>query len=140
MRDQHSNDFSAARELARMKHRGLRAPIAAIEAIEAATQLTFEEGCRVEQKLFVECLYSDQAKALIHIFFAEREAAKIPDIPMDTRTIPIQSVAVIGAGTMGTGIAMVFANAGIRVLLTDMEEMALQKGVANIRRTYEASV
>ncbi len=140
MRDQHSNDFSAARELARMKHRGLRAPIAAIEAIEAATQLTFEEGCRVEQKLFVECLYSDQAKALIHIFFAEREAAKIPDIPKDTRTIPIQSVAVIGAGTMGTGIAMVFANAGIRVLLTDMEEMALQKGVANIRRTYEALV
>lgn len=140
MRDQHSNAFSAAREAARTKRRGLRAPIAAIEAIEAATQLTFEEGCRVEQKLFVECLYSDQAKALIHIFFAEREAGKIPDIPKDTGTIPIQSVAVIGAGTMGTGIAMVFANAGIRVLLTDMEELALQKGVANIRRTYEASV
>src|SRR5580704_9443541 len=75
--------FSSARETAAKKQRGLLAPVAAVEAIEAATKLPFEEGCKVEQKLFIDCLFSDQSKSLIHVFFSEREVTKIPDIPKD---------------------------------------------------------
>ncbi len=66
------------------------APLAAIDAVEAATKLPFEEGCKLERKLFMDCLFSDQSKALIHVFFGEREVAKIPDIPKDTRAHPSQ--------------------------------------------------
>jgi len=138
--EQSAPHFSAARERARTKQRGMMAPLAAIDAVEAATKLPFQEGCQVEQKLFRDCLFSDQSKALIHIFFAEREVAKIPDIPKETPTIPVNSVAVVGAGTMGGGIAMVFANAGIPVLLKDAEPSALDRGLATIRRNYDNSV
>ena len=116
------------------------APLAAIEAIEAATKLPFEQGCEKERELFVKCLFSDQSKALIHVFFGEREVAKIPDVPKDTPLIPVNKAAVVGAGTMGGGIAMVFANAGIPVLLKDADQPALDRGMANIQKNYASSV
>ena len=132
--------FSAAREAVAKKQRGLLAPLAAIDAIEAATTLPFEEGCQVEQKLFIDCLFSDQSKSLIHVFFSEREVSKIPDVPKETPIIPIKSAAVVGAGTMGGGIAMVLANAGIPVLLKEAEQPALDRGLATIRSNYANSV
>ena len=138
--EQNERIFAAARETVRKKQRGMMAPLAAIDAVEAATKLSFEDGCREEQRLFIECLQSDQSKALIHVFFGEREVAKIPDVPKDTPTIPVNSVAVIGAGTMGGGIAMVFANAGIPVLLKETDQAALDRGLANIQKNYASSV
>ena len=132
--------FSAARETVAKKQRGLLAPVAAIDAIEAAARMPFEEGCQAEQKLFVECLFSEQSKSLIHIFFSEREVSKIPDIPKETTTIPIKSAAVVGAGTMGGGIAMVLANAGISVLLKEADQAALDRGLATIKSNYANSV
>jgi len=132
--------FSAARETVAKKQRGLLAPVAAMTAIEAATTLPFAEGCQVEQKLFVECLFSDQSKALIHVFFSEREVSKIPDVPKETPLIPIKSAAVVGVGTMGGGIAMVLANAGIPVLLKDADQAALDRGLATIQSNYANSV
>jgi 3-hydroxyacyl-CoA dehydrogenase len=132
--------FSAARETVAKKQRGLLAPVAAITSIEAATTLTFAEGCQVEQKLFIECLFSDQSKALIHVFFSEREVSKIPDVPKETALIPIKSAAVVGAGTMGGGIAMVLANAGIPVVLKDADQAALDRGLATIQSNYANSV
>ena len=132
--------FSAARETAAKKQRGLLAPVAAVEAIEAATKMPFEEGCKVEQKLFIDCLFSDQSKSLIHVFFSEREVTKIPDIPKDTPLIPIKTAVVVGAGTMGGGIAMVLANAGIPVLLKETDQAALDRGLATIKSNYANSV
>ena len=132
--------FSAAREATRKKHRGMPAPLAAVDAIEAATKLPFAEGVTEEQRLFTQCLFSDQSKALIHVFFAEREVTKIPGVPKDTPTIPIHRAAVVGAGTMGGGIAMVFANAGIPVLLRDTDQAAIDRGLANIQKNYATSV
>jgi len=138
--EQNSVIFAAARDAARKKQRGMTAPLAAIDAVEAATKRPFEEGCREERRLFAECLNSDQSKALIHVFFGEREVAKIPDIPKDVATIPVTSAAVVGAGTMGGGIAMVLANAGIPVLLKEADQAALDQGLAKIRKNYATSV
>jgi len=132
--------FGAARDAAGKKQRGMKAPLAAIDAVEAATRLSFEEGCQAEAKLFTECLFSDQSKALIHIFFGEREVAKIPDVPKETPVLPVNRVAVVGSGTMGGGIAMVFANAGIPVLLKDVDEATLELGIGKIRKNYASSV
>src|SRR6266436_8658442 len=132
--------LAAAREKARKKQRGLLAPLAAIDAIEAATKLTFTEGCQKEEDLFTQCLFSDQSKALIHAFFGEREVAKIPDIPKETPIVPVNSVGIVGAGTMGGGIAMVFANAGIPVLLKESDQATLDRGLANIQKNYANSV
>ena len=132
--------FTAARNAAGKKQRGLKAPLAAIDAVEAATRLSFEEGCQAEAKLFNECLFSDQSKALIHVFFGEREVAKIPDVPRETPVIPVNRVAVVGSGTMGGGIAMVFANAGIPVLLKDVDQAALDVGMGKIQKNYAGSV
>jgi 3-hydroxyacyl-CoA dehydrogenase len=132
--------FSAARAAASKKQRGLKAPLAAIDAVEAATKLPFEEGCQAEAKLFTECLFSDQSKALIHVFFGEREVAKIPDIPKDAPVTPVNRVAVVGSGTMGGGIAMVFANAGIPVLLKEVDQPALDVGIGKIQKNYANSV
>jgi 3-hydroxyacyl-CoA dehydrogenase len=130
--------FAAARASVRKKQRGTIAGLAAIDAVEAATTLSFDEGCQVEQKLFRECLFSDQSKALIHVFFGEREVAKVPDGAKEI--FPVKSVAVVGAGTMGSGIAMVFANAGIPVLLKDADQPSLERGLATIRKNYASSV
>ncbi len=132
--------FAAAREGARKKQRNLIAPLAAIEAVEAAVKLPFDEGIRREAALFQDCLFSEQSKALIHVFFGEREVAKVPEIPKDTAAMEVKTAAVVGAGTMGGGIAMVFANAGIPVLLKEMDAEALERGMATIRRNYENSV
>src|SRR5713226_2498006 len=138
--EQNASIFAAARETARKKQRNLIAPLAAIDAVETATKLPFSEGCQREQELFAKCLFSDQSKALIHVFFGEREVVKIPDIPRETQTIPVNTVAVVGAGTMGGGIAMVFANAGIPVLLKETDQAALDRGLSNIQKNYVNSV
>jgi 3-hydroxyacyl-CoA dehydrogenase len=138
--EQNAAMFVAARETARKKQRGLLAPLAAIDAIEAATKLPFVEGCQREEELFTKCLFSDQSKALIHAFFGEREVSKIPDVPKETPVVPINSVGIVGAGTMGGGIAMVFANAGIPVLLKETDQGALDRGLANIQKNYANSV
>src|SRR4030088_3086715 len=132
--------FTAARDATGKKQRGLKARLAAIDAVEAATRLSFEEGCEAEAELFNECLFSDQSKALIHVFFGEREVAKVPDVPKDTPVIPVNRVAVVGSGTMGGGIAMVFANAGIPVLLKDLDQAALDVGMGKIQKNYAGSV
>jgi 3-hydroxyacyl-CoA dehydrogenase len=137
---ENASTFAAARDAAGKKQRGMKAPLAAIDAVEAATRLSFEEGCQTEAKLFTECLFSDQSQALIHVFFGEREVAKIPDVPKETPVIPVNRVAVVGSGTMGGGIAMVFANAGIPVLLKDVDEAALEQGMSKIRKNYASSV
>ena len=93
--EENAGIISAAREQVRKKQRGLQAPLAAVDAVEAATKLSFEEGCEVERRLFTECLFSDQSKALIHVFLGEREVAKIPDVPKDTAVKPIRSVAIV---------------------------------------------
>ncbi|MBO0723785.1 MAG: 3-hydroxyacyl-CoA dehydrogenase, partial [Blastocatellia bacterium] len=127
-------------EAAKKNMRGMIAPLAAISAVEAATRLSFSEGCAKEAALFNECLFSDQSKALIHVFFGEREVAKIPDIPKETKQIEIKKAAVIGAGTMGGGIAMNYANAGIPVIVKETTQEALDRGLATIRKNYENSV
>jgi 3-hydroxyacyl-CoA dehydrogenase len=119
---------------------GVRAPLAAVEAIEAALTLDFEDGSRRERELFAECVVSIESKALRHLFFAERDAAKIPDVPKDAPTVTVARAAVVGAGTMGGGIAMTYANAGIPVLLKEKDQDALDRGVATIRRNYESAV
>jgi 3-hydroxyacyl-CoA dehydrogenase len=138
--EQNAPLFAVARETVRKKQRSLLAPIAAIDAIEAATKLPFEDGCKVEQELFAKCLFSDQSKALIHVFFGEREVAKVPDIPKETTLIPLNRIAVVGAGTMGGGIAMVFSNAGIPVLLKEADQAALDRGMATIQKNYANSI
>jgi 3-hydroxyacyl-CoA dehydrogenase len=138
--EQNAAIFTAAREAARKKQRGLFALLAAIDAIEVATRLPFDEGCEKEEELFTKCLFSDQSRALIHAFFGEREVAKIPDLPKETPTLPVDSVGIVGAGTMGGGIAMVFANAGIPVLLKETDQPALDRGLGSIRKNYANSV
>ncbi|MCW5970748.1 MAG: enoyl-CoA hydratase/isomerase family protein [Blastocatellales bacterium] len=132
--------FAAARSLARKTKRGMTAPLAAIDAVEAATQLSFDDGCRREAEIFRECLFSNQSKSLIHVFFGEREVAKIPGITKETKTYDIKLAAVVGAGTMGGGIAMNYANAGIPVLLKETDQAALDRGLATITRNYANSV
>jgi len=132
--------FQAARDAASKRQRGLTAPLAAIDAVEAATKLPFDDGIREETRIFEECLFSTQSKALIHVFFGERTVAKIPDVPKETAVYPIRKAAVIGAGTMGGGIAMNYANAGIPVRIREASQEALDKGMATIRKNYAASV
>jgi 3-hydroxyacyl-CoA dehydrogenase len=132
--------FEAARAQAQKTARGMLAPMAAIDAVEAATKLSFEEGCAREAELFQQCLFSDQSKAMIHVFFGEREVAKIPDVPKDTEVFEIKKAAIIGAGTMGGGIAMNYANAGIPVIVRELTQEALDRGMATIRKNYENSV
>jgi len=132
--------IAAARETAKKRSRGLIAPLKAIDAVEAATQFSFDEGCAKERQLFEECLFSEQSKALIHVFFSERAVSKIPGLPKDTPLIPIRQAAVVGAGTMGGGIAMAYANAGIPVLLKEVSDEALSRGLARIKNNYLASV
>lgn len=129
---------AAARNEAARRMRGQRAPLAAIEAIEASSRLELTEGLEAEKRLFEECLHGVQARALMHVFFAEREAGRIPD--SGAEPLPaIGKAAILGAGTMGRGIAMCFANAGIPVRLSDITPEALDEAISVIRATYEAS-
>jgi 3-hydroxyacyl-CoA dehydrogenase len=120
--------------------RGGIAPLAAIESIEAALTLSFEAGSAREREIFSGCVLSTESKALRHLFFAEREASKVPGLAKDTPVATIRRAAVVGAGTMGGGIAMCYANAGIPVLLKDVDEATLERGLATIRANYDASV
>ena len=113
------------------------APLQCVEAVAAAVTKKFDDGMKVERNLFLQLVQSNESKALRHAFFAERAASKLPDVPEDTPMRPIQSVAVVGAGTMGGGIAMNFANAGIPVKILEMKQEALDKGLATIRKNYE---
>jgi 3-hydroxyacyl-CoA dehydrogenase len=138
--DENAAHFAAARELAAKTRRRQVAPHKAVEAIEAAATLPFAEGCRRERELFFECVGNEQAKALIHLFFAERAAGKIRDLPPQTAPRPIATVAIVGAGTMGGGIAMACANAGLAVTVKDATQAALDSGFATIRKNYDATV
>ncbi|HYM48897.1 MAG TPA: 3-hydroxyacyl-CoA dehydrogenase NAD-binding domain-containing protein, partial [Burkholderiaceae bacterium] len=131
--------FAAARDQFAKRSRGLPAPTRCIEAVEAAVKLPFEQGLALEREFFIELVQSNESKALRHAFFAERAAAKIPDVPDGTPTRPIKSAAVIGFGTMGGGIAMSFANAGIPVTVFEKDQTALDRGLALCRRNWEAT-
>ena len=127
------------RETVAKRTRGLMAPLKAIEAIEAAG-FPFLQGMEKEAEIFRECLLSDQSKALIHVFFGERVVNKIPGIGKETSKLPIRQAAVVGAGTMGGGIAMNYANAGIPVLIKETTQEALDHGLAIIRKNYASTV
>jgi 3-hydroxyacyl-CoA dehydrogenase len=131
--------FRQARVDVARRARGLVAPIKCVEAVEAAVRQPFEDGVKFERALFLELVASEQSKALRHAFFAERMAARIPDIAEDTPTRTIAAAAVVGFGTMGGGIAMSFANAGIPVTALESSQEALDKGLALCRRNWEAS-
>ena len=122
------------------KARGQLAPLRIVDSIEAACTRPKEEGFRLEREYFAELRDSPQRRALVHVFFAEREARRIPGLPADTAPLPIRSAAVVGAGTMGGGIAMNFANAGIPVALLEVSEAALERGLGVIRKNYATSV
>ena len=119
--------------------RGFFAPFNCIKAVKAATELPFTEGLTREGELFLECMKTPQARAQQHFFFAERAAGHVSDYDKQTPTRDLKKVAVIGAGTMGGGIAMNFANAGIPVTMLEMKQEALDKGLAIIRKNYENS-
>jgi len=132
--------FDRAREGLKNSARGLYAPQRCVDAVQAAVELPFEQGLKRERELFMDCMASDQSKALIHAFFAERRAARVADVPRDTPRREIAKVGVVGAGTMGAGIAMCFANAGLPVTVLEVDQTALDKGLARIRHTYAARV
>ncbi|OWW22921.1 3-hydroxyacyl-CoA dehydrogenase NAD-binding domain-containing protein, partial [Noviherbaspirillum denitrificans] len=113
------------------------APSKCVDAVAAAVTMKFDDGIKFERDLFLELVQTTESKALRHAFFGERAASKIPDVPEGTPTRQIKSAAVIGAGTMGGGIAMNFANAGIPVKILEMKQEALDKGLATIRKNYE---
>lgn len=120
--------------------RGFEAPQRNIDLVEASTKLPFDEGMKKEQEVFFECMMSVQSAAQRHLFFAERQASKIPDVPKDTPTKDIKSVMVLGAGTMGGGIAMNFANAGIPVKILDTTQELVDKGMAIVEKNYANTV
>ena len=129
--------FEAFRKANARKFRGFLAPEYNIRCIEAAVNLPFDEGLAVERKLFGELVTGSQSAAQRYSFFAERQAQKIPDVPDDTPLIPVKSVGIIGAGTMGGGIAMNFANVGIPVTIVEVQKEALERGLKVIRSNYE---
>ncbi len=116
------------------------APAKCVDAVEASMKRKFDDGMVFEREIFVALMMTPECKALRHAFFAERAASKIPDVPEDTPLREVRKVAIIGAGTMGGGIAMNFLSAGTPVVLLEMKQEALDRGVATIRRNYEAQV
>ncbi|MEM7277914.1 MAG: 3-hydroxyacyl-CoA dehydrogenase NAD-binding domain-containing protein [Pseudomonadota bacterium] len=137
---QYNDEFFAGfRKSIARKTRGFNAPERCIQAVEAAVNLPFAEGVALERKLIGDAFVDPQSKALQHVFFAEREATKVPGLAKDAALKPINAVGVIGAGTMGGGISMNFLNAGIPVTILEMNQEALDKGIGIIRKNYEAS-
>jgi 3-hydroxyacyl-CoA dehydrogenase len=132
--------FQFARNTVGAIARNFPAPLKCIDAVAAAVSKPFDEGLRYERELFLELLLTPESRALRHAFFAERAASKIPDVGEDTPRRKIDQVAVIGAGTMGGGIAMNFLNTGIPVVLLETSQEALDKGIATIRKNYEGSL
>ena len=136
----HQAFFQFARNTVGAAAKNYPAPLKCVEAVAAAVGMTFDDGLKFERECFLLLVETTVSKALRHAFFAERAAAKIPDVPDDTPVRAIKSAAIIGAGTMGGGIAMNFANAGIPVTLVEMKQEALERGLAAVRKNYEASV
>jgi len=132
--------FAQVREQVAKESKGYPAPLEIVACAEAAATLPFDEGRKQERVGFDRLMQGPESKALRHMFFAERQTAKIPDVPEDTPVREVKKAAVIGAGTMGGGIAMNFANAGIPVTLIDMSQAAVEKGLGIIRKNYAATV
>ena len=132
--------FQFARNMVKGMAKNLPAPLKCVDAVEAATKRKFDDGMAFERELFTNLIFTPESRALRHLFMAERAAAKIPDVPADTPQREIKSIAVIGAGTMGGGIAMNFLNAGIPVKMLEMKQDALDRGVATIRKNYESQI
>ena len=132
--------FGFARNMVGGMAKNFPAPPRCVDAVEAAVKRKFDDGMRFERETFVSLMFTAESKALRHAFFGERAAAKIPDVPEGTPRRPIAKLAVIGAGTMGGGITMNFLNAGIPVVMLEMKPEALERGVATIRKNYDAQV
>ncbi|MDO9196156.1 3-hydroxyacyl-CoA dehydrogenase NAD-binding domain-containing protein [Rhodoferax sp.] len=132
--------FQFARNMVKGMSKNFPAPAKCVDAVEAATKQKFDVGMTTERDIFLNLMLTPESKALRHIFVAERAASKIPDVPADTPQRAINSVAVIGAGTMGGGISMNFLNAGIPVKMLEMKQDALDRGIATIRKNYESQV
>ncbi|MGF9758525.1 3-hydroxyacyl-CoA dehydrogenase NAD-binding domain-containing protein [Microvirga sp. 0TCS3.31] len=131
--------FAAFRKANARKFRGFQAPEYNIRCIEAAVNQPFDDGIKLERQLFQELVSGEQSAAQRHVFFAERQVWKIPDISDDTPTLPVKKVGIIGAGTMGGGISMNFANAGLPVTIVEAKPEALERGLGVIRRNYEST-
>jgi 3-hydroxyacyl-CoA dehydrogenase len=132
--------LAAARARVKVEAGPFPAPVECVETVAASVEKPFEEGLKFERERFIHLTQTTESKALRHAFFAERAASKVPDVPADTPVREIRSAAVIGAGTMGGGIAMNFANAGIPVTILETKQDALDKGLATIRKNYENTV
>jgi 3-hydroxyacyl-CoA dehydrogenase len=132
--------FQFARNTVGAISRNFPAPLKCVDAVAASTKVKFEDGMKLEREIFLALMVTPESKALRHAFIAERATTKIPDVPADTPTRAIRKIAVIGAGTMGGGIAMNFLNAGIPVVMIEMKQDALDKGVGIMRKNYEAQV
>ena len=132
-----SGFFDEARKRVAKEKKNLFAPQRIVDALEAAATLPFDKGMARERELFLQCAQNSQSKALQHVFFAERKAANVPNLDKNVAKRDIKSVAIIGAGTMGGGIAMNFLNVGIPVTLLEMQQDALDRGVGVIRKNYE---
>jgi 3-hydroxyacyl-CoA dehydrogenase len=129
-----------ARNMVAAAAKNFPAPLKCVDAVAAALTKPFDEGMKIEREAFLTLMNTLESRALRHAFMGERAAAKIPDVPADTPTRKIEKVAVIGAGTMGGGIAMNFLNAGIPVVILEMKQEALDRGIATIRKNYENSL
>jgi len=132
--------FEFARNMVKGMSKNFPAPLKCVDAVAAAATKKFEDGLRTERDLFINLMWTPESRALRHIFMAQRAASKIPDVPADTPLRAINSVAMIGAGTMGGGISMNFLNAGIPVKILEMKQEALDRGIATIRKNYEAQI
>ncbi|MBP7565497.1 MAG: 3-hydroxyacyl-CoA dehydrogenase, partial [Burkholderiaceae bacterium] len=132
--------FQFARNMVKGMAKNFPAPARCVDAVEAATKKKFDDGMAFEREIFINLMWTPECRALRHLFVAERAASKIADVPEDTPKREIKSVAVIGAGTMGGGISMNFLNAGIPVKMLEMKQEALDRGIATIRKNYEAQV
>src|SRR5438876_783159 len=132
--------FAKAREQAAREWKGYPAPLEIVACAEAAATRPFDEGRKFERERFAHLVNTSESKALRHMFFAERQTTRIPGVPEDTPVREIRKAAVVGAGTMGGGIAMCFANAGIPVTVVEMKQEALDKGLSNIRSNYAGTV
>jgi len=132
--------FQFARNMIKGGFKHYPAPAKCVDAVQAATQKRFDEGMAYEREIFMNLMFTPECRAMRHLFLAQRAASKIADVPSDTPQRKVESVAVIGAGTMGGGIAMNFLNAGIPVAIVETAQEALDRGVATIRKNYEAQV
>ena len=132
--------FQFARNMVKGMAKNFPAPAKCVDAVEAATKKKFADGMAVEREIFINLMWTPESRALRHLFMAERAASKIPDVPSDTPKRDIRLVGVIGAGTMGGGIAMNFLNAGIPVKILEMKQEALDRGIGTIKKNYEAQV